>query len=140
MGRGPKKMPEALVKEWHIEGRGEGEGANYKPWLKTFDIFSGGRVIVHDPLHTHRGRSAEPEARRKKHAKADGCARFRFHELGVPILFVGTNKAVEVLGLGFRQGRRSVGGGFPDRGHLSASHDLKEPLEWEDFITTLWAF
>lgn len=62
------------------------------------------------------------------------------NELGVPILFVGTNKAIEVLGLDFRQGRRSVGGGFPEWGHLSASHNLTKPLEWEDFITTLWAF
>ena len=62
------------------------------------------------------------------------------NELGVPILFVGTNKAVEVLGLDFRQGRRSVGSGFPEWGHLSASHDLENPLEWEDFITTLWLY
>ncbi|MGA9919493.1 AAA family ATPase [Paraburkholderia sp.] len=62
------------------------------------------------------------------------------NELGVPILFVGTNRAIKVLGLDFSQGRRSVGSGFPEWGHLSASHNLKEPLEWEDFITTLWTF
>src|SRR5258708_3609120 len=59
------------------------------------------------------------------------------NELGVPILFVGTNRAIKVLGLDFSQGRRSVGSGFPEGCHLSASHDLKKPLEWEDFITTL---
>lgn len=62
------------------------------------------------------------------------------NELGVPILFVGTNRAIKVLGLDFSQGRRSVGSGFPEWGHLSASHNLAEPLEWEDFITTLWTF
>ncbi|WP_144140735.1 AAA family ATPase [Paraburkholderia sp. BCC1884] len=62
------------------------------------------------------------------------------NELGVPILFVGTNRAINVLGLDFSQGRRSVGSGFPEWGHLSASHNLGEPLEWEDFVTTLWTF
>jgi hypothetical protein len=62
------------------------------------------------------------------------------NELGVPILFVGTNQAIDVLGLDFRQGRRSVGSGFPEWGHLSASHDLMDPLEWEDFVSTLWAY
>jgi hypothetical protein len=62
------------------------------------------------------------------------------NELGVPILFVGTNRAINVLGLDFSQGRRSVGSGFPEWGHLAASHNLSEPLEWEDFVTTLWTF
>ncbi|SFU26331.1 TnsA endonuclease N-terminal domain-containing protein [Paraburkholderia aspalathi] len=44
MGRGPKKMTEALIKEWQIEGRGRGEGADYKPWLEIFDLSSLGRV------------------------------------------------------------------------------------------------
>jgi hypothetical protein len=44
MGRGPRKMTEALIREWQIEGRGQGEGASYKPWLETFDFSSPGRV------------------------------------------------------------------------------------------------
>ena len=44
MGRGPRKMTEAIIKEWQAEGRGRGEGANYRPWLETFDISSLGRV------------------------------------------------------------------------------------------------
>ncbi|REG52091.1 TnsA endonuclease-like protein [Paraburkholderia sp. BL6669N2] len=44
MGRGQKKMTEALIKEWQAEGRGRGEGGHYKPWLEAFDISSLGRV------------------------------------------------------------------------------------------------
>jgi hypothetical protein len=61
------------------------------------------------------------------------------NELGVPILFIGTNKARRVLGLDFRQARRSTGYGqvYWDR---LAKGDLKRPGEWEDFINTLWHF
>lgn len=44
MGRGPKKFTEALIREWQIEGRGKGDGTNYKPWLEVFDLSSRGRV------------------------------------------------------------------------------------------------
>lgn len=44
MGRGPKRMTEALIKQWQAEGRGRGDAADYKPWLETFDISSYGRV------------------------------------------------------------------------------------------------
>lgn len=61
------------------------------------------------------------------------------NELGVPILFVGTNKAKNILTLDFRQARRSTGlvsmywdtlvRGTPDK-----------PSEWEDFLDVLFAF
>jgi hypothetical protein len=44
MGRGPKKMTEAIIAEWQKEGRGKGEGPKYKPWLEVFDFSSRGRV------------------------------------------------------------------------------------------------
>lgn len=44
MGRGPKKMTEALIAQWQKEGRGKGEGPKYKPWLEVFDFSSIGRV------------------------------------------------------------------------------------------------
>lgn len=61
------------------------------------------------------------------------------NELGVPILFIGTNKARRVLGLDFRQARRATGYGqvYWDR---LAKGDMKNPGEWEDFINTLWHF
>jgi hypothetical protein len=61
------------------------------------------------------------------------------NELGVPILFVGTNKAKNILTLDFRQARRSTGlvsmywdtlvRGTPDK-----------PSEWEDFLDVLFGF
>ncbi|SIT49356.1 Transposition protein C [Paraburkholderia ribeironis] len=62
------------------------------------------------------------------------------NELGVPILFVGTHRATEVLGLDFSLGRRSAGHGFPTWRTLVASGNLEEPGEWEDFITVLWEY
>ncbi|MGY6126073.1 AAA family ATPase [Paraburkholderia strydomiana] len=62
------------------------------------------------------------------------------NELGVPMVFVGTHKATEVLGLDFRQGRRSAGHGFPSWTTLGASGDLNAPGEWEDFILELWKY
>lgn len=62
------------------------------------------------------------------------------NELGVPVLFVGTHRATEVLGLDFSQGRRSAGHGFPTWHTLVASGNLEEPEEWEDFISVLWEY
>lgn len=61
------------------------------------------------------------------------------NELGVPILFIGTNKARRILSLDFRQARRSIGQG------LTYWDGLKKgapgnPNEWEDFISILWRF
>ena len=62
------------------------------------------------------------------------------NELGVPIVFVGTSQAIKILSLDFRQGRRSVGHGFPAWGTLVRSGSLKDPGEWEIFATCLWRF
>jgi hypothetical protein len=62
------------------------------------------------------------------------------NQLGVPILFVGTNKALSVLGLNFRQGRRSVGHGFQGWAPFRTSRNLEEPADWEDFISVLWKY
>jgi hypothetical protein len=62
------------------------------------------------------------------------------NELGVPILFIGTNKARRVLGLDFRQARRSVGQGLSYWDRLERGDNPQEPCEWNDFLETLWQF
>lgn len=58
------------------------------------------------------------------------------NELGVPILFIGTNKARRVLSLDFRQARRSIGQGLSYWDQLrKGSQDV--PDEWEDFVGIL---
>ncbi len=61
------------------------------------------------------------------------------NELRVPILFVGTNKAQNLLALDFRQARRSVGSASAYWGAL-AKGSPAEPDEWEDFLSVLWRF
>lgn len=61
------------------------------------------------------------------------------NELGVPILFVGTNKAQHLLSLDFRQARRSTGLSSAYWGQL-ARGTLEAPDEWEEFLTVLWHF
>lgn len=61
------------------------------------------------------------------------------NELGVPILFVGTNKAEHLLSLDFRQARRSVGVGSMYWGTLRRGTE-HAPSEWEDFLSVLWRF
>lgn len=61
------------------------------------------------------------------------------NELGVPILFVGTNKAQHLLSLDFRQARRSIGNASTYWDTLQkGSQDA--PSEWEDFLSVLWRF
>lgn len=61
------------------------------------------------------------------------------NELGLPILFAGTNKAERLLAMDFRQARRSTSvsptawGTFRRGGHETAD-------EWEDFLSVLWRF
>jgi hypothetical protein len=62
------------------------------------------------------------------------------NELGVPILFVGTNRAAKVLGLDASPARRSTGHAISSWSSLKSSGNLEEPDEWEDFISTLWPF
>lgn len=61
------------------------------------------------------------------------------NELGVPILFIGTNKARHVLTLDFRQARRATGHGQEYWDRL-AKGSAERPDEWEDFINVLWRF
>ena len=62
------------------------------------------------------------------------------NELGVPILFIGTNKAAEVFSLDFRNSRRASGHGLEHWDRLSGSAEHGEPDEWRDFIDILWTF
>lgn len=61
------------------------------------------------------------------------------NELHVPIIFIGTNKARRVLGLDFRQARRSTGKGCAYWDRLGKG-TLEEPEEWDDFLGVLWKF
>lgn len=59
--------------------------------------------------------------------------------LGLPILFIGTNKATKVFSLDFRQSRRASGHSIQHWDRLrhepGSSHS-----EWFDFLDVLWAF
>lgn len=61
------------------------------------------------------------------------------NELGVPILFIGTNKARRILSLDFRQARRSIGQGFAHWDALRKGTP-ENPEEWDDFVGILWRF
>ncbi|WP_153130470.1 AAA family ATPase [Dechloromonas hortensis] len=61
------------------------------------------------------------------------------NELGVPILFVGTSGARELLTDSFRQARRSSGFGVPTWESLTRGKDDKQG-EWELFAQTLLKF
>lgn len=59
------------------------------------------------------------------------------NELQVPIIFVGTNKARKILGLDFRQARRSSGYGLDTWLPLQKG-TLDQPEEWEGFLSVLF--
>ncbi len=59
------------------------------------------------------------------------------NELGVPIMFVGTNKAQKLLSQDFRQARRSIGIASSYWGPLLQGTP-EEPDEWDDFLSVLW--
>lgn len=61
------------------------------------------------------------------------------NELRVPIMFIGTNKARRILGLDFRQARRSAGQGCAYWNRLSVGSE-SELGEWDDFIQALWEY
>lgn len=61
------------------------------------------------------------------------------NELGVPILFVGTNAARDLITGSFRQARRSSGHGVPLWENLTQSTKEK-PGDWELFARTLLQF
>ena len=62
------------------------------------------------------------------------------NELGVPILFIGTNKAAKVFSLDFRQSRRASGQGLTVWDRLSEGDDEYGANEWVDFLTALWDY
>lgn len=62
------------------------------------------------------------------------------NELGVPILFIGTNKAAEVFSLDFRQSRRASGHGIEHWDRLSDSSQPEEGADWQEFLEILWSF
>ena len=43
MARGPKKWDEATIERMYLEGRGEGVGPHYKPWIGVLEFSSRGR-------------------------------------------------------------------------------------------------
>jgi len=52
--RGPKKWTEQTIERYLKEGRGKGEGPNYKPWLNVGEFSSRGRVHRIRGLKTNR--------------------------------------------------------------------------------------
>lgn len=66
----------------------------------------------------------------------------------VPQLYIGTNKANKILGLDFRQARRSLGLGLGDWGpmprweYVTGENGAVERRngEWFDFVTELWKY
>jgi len=57
--------------------------------------------------------------------------------LGLPLIFVGTNKARKILGMELSQARRSSGFGMQPWTQLQKG-SIDEPDEWEDFLNVLW--
>lgn len=62
------------------------------------------------------------------------------NDLGVPLLFIGTNKAAQVFSLNFRKSRRASGHGISEWPRLSESVANDEVDEWRDFLEILWSF
>jgi hypothetical protein len=60
------------------------------------------------------------------------------NDLKVPILFIGTTKALKVLSLDFRQARRSCGHGVTPWERLPAVVANGEIDEWSEFLEVLW--
>lgn len=61
------------------------------------------------------------------------------NELGLPILFAGTNKAERLLSMDFRQARRSTSVSPTAWGTFRRGGN-ETPDEWEDFLSVLWCF
>jgi hypothetical protein len=62
------------------------------------------------------------------------------NDLGVPILFIGTNKAAGVFSTDFRQSRRAVGYGLEHWDRLHEFDSDGKSGEWYDFLEVLWGF
>lgn len=61
------------------------------------------------------------------------------NELRVPLLLIGTNKAVRVLSHDFREARRATGHGLAPWDRLRKGED-GELTEWDDLLETLWTY
>jgi hypothetical protein len=62
------------------------------------------------------------------------------NDLGLPILFIGTNKAAQVLTRTFRQTRRSIGCNIANWDRLPELVEPDEVNEWEEFLRMLWSY
>ncbi|MRW83736.1 AAA family ATPase [Pseudoduganella sp. FT26W] len=62
------------------------------------------------------------------------------NDLGLPILFIGTNKAAKVLTRDFRQARRSVASNIATWDRLLQFVESESVNEWEAFIEILWMY
>jgi hypothetical protein len=62
------------------------------------------------------------------------------NELGLPIVFVGTNKAKQVFSLDFRQARRASGRGMSYWGPLERSESMDSRDEWDEFLEELFQY
>lgn len=60
--------------------------------------------------------------------------------LGIPILFLGTNKCQKVFSLDFRQTRRTSGRGLSHWDRLKPAAEPGDVDEWDDFLQVLWRF
>lgn len=62
------------------------------------------------------------------------------NDLGLPILFIGTNKAAQVLTRDFRQARRATGCNISIWDRLPEFVEPGEVNEWESFLQTIWQY
>jgi hypothetical protein len=62
------------------------------------------------------------------------------NELKCPILFIGTNKATQILGLDFRTARRATGYGISTWDRLREVEADGESSEWMRFLSELWKY
>lgn len=62
------------------------------------------------------------------------------NDLGVPLLFIGTNKAAQVFSLDFRKSRRASGHGISEWNRLPETVAEGEVGEWSQFLKVLWTF
>ena len=62
------------------------------------------------------------------------------NDLGVPLLFIGTNKAAQVFSLDFRKSRRASGHGISEWTRLPETVGVEEVNEWREFLEILWSF
>jgi AAA domain len=62
------------------------------------------------------------------------------NDLGVPLLYIGTNKAAQIFSLDFRQSRRASGHGMTEWCRLPEVTEDGTSSEWRDFLEVLWSY